>query len=105
MKLTGIASRFNSEDLWESLTTPVRAVIAAIFDKARATKLDAKWAVENPEADFLARVATTPKAPDTRAPAPAQRPAPELPNAAPCTKTRIPKTTRTIPEIPKKDKF
>lgn len=98
MKLTGTASRVNSEDLCESLTTPVNAVIADIFDNARATKLDARCAFEKPEADLFARVATTPRAPDTRAPAPAQSPAPVLPKAAPCTKTSIPKTTRTTPE-------
>lgn len=82
LKLTGTASRVNS-DLCESLTIEASAVIADMFDNAKATKLDARWAVENPELDLLARVATTPNAPETRALAPAQRPAPVPPNAAP----------------------
>lgn len=79
------ARRVSSGVLWESRTTAVRAVIAAILDRARATRLEARCAVEKPEVDpfEVARVATTPSAPATRAPAPAHSPAPELPRAAP----------------------
>lgn len=47
----------------------------------------------------VASVATTPNAPAARAPAPAHNPAPEPPNAAPWTSTRIPNTTSTTPII------
>lgn len=47
----------------------------------------------------VASVATTPNAPAARAPAPAHNPAPEPPNAAPWTNTRIPNTTSTTPII------
>lgn len=47
----------------------------------------------------VASVATTPNAPAASAPAPAHNPAPEPPNAAPWTNTRIPNTTSTTPII------
>jgi len=60
--------------------------MAAMFERARAIRLDARCADENAEfvlVDDVANVATTPSAPATRAPAPAQSPAPEPPKEAP----------------------
>lgn len=78
----------------------VKAVMAAMFERARAIRLAARWAVEKLEfvlVDDVARVATTPNAPATRAPTPAQSPAPDPPKEAPWTSTRIPNTTSTTP--------
>lgn len=72
-----------------------------MFERARAIRLEARWADEKAEfvfEDDVAKVATTPSAPVTKAPAPAQSPAPELPREAPWTSTRTPKTTKTTPE-------
>lgn len=100
-KLTERLRNDTSGALCESLTTAVNAVIVAIFESARAIRLDARWADEKAEfvlVDEAANVATTPSAPATRAAAPAQSPAPDPPKEAPWTSTRIPKTTKTIPE-------
>lgn len=96
---TGTVSKVTSGVLWESLTIAVKAVIAAIFERARAMRLAARWAVEKLEFVLLvdvASVATTPNAPAASAPAPAHNPAPEPPNAAPWTNTRIPNTTSIL---------